>query len=316
MRLIVTGASGFIGRNLLLRVPRTWEVLAVYNRATEFLDFVRRNRLDHVHPVQCDLTRGEQVRELSAAVGRPDASLYLAANGDPSRSAKDPLWDLQSNTVALLTFLEQCPVSHLVYLSSGAVYEGLTGPVSPDSPVNPKLPYAVSKLASEGYIRFYAERRGSPDSYTIVRFFGSYGPYEPSRKITSRWLTALAEGRQEFLLRGDGQNLIDLMYVEDAVAGLLRLVDHRRGHLTLDFASGAPMTLDELVSAMARTFGVSMTLRHEGPTEEYIRCWSVDRPMRERFGVVPITTLADGLRRLQVFLTGQGDATPRMAQLA
>lgn len=317
MRLIVTGASGFIGKNFLLRVPRAWEVLAVYNRATDFPEFVRRNRLDHVHPVRCDLTQSEQVRHLRVLMGRePEVALYLAANGDPARSVKEPLWDLQSNTVALLNFLEHCPARHLVYLSSGAVYDGLTGPVSPASPVSPKLPYALSKLASEGYMRFYAEKRAVPDSYIVVRFFGAYGPYEPARKTTSRWLAMVAEGRGEFTLRGDGQNLIDFMYVDDAVNGLLRLVDTPRVRLTLDFASGAPMTLDELVQAMARALGVAVTLRHDGETEEYIRFHSVDTTMRDRFGVAPVTPLGEGLRRLQSFFATHGDAATRLAQPA
>jgi UDP-glucose 4-epimerase len=309
MRLIITGASGFIGRNVLLRAPRAWEILAVYHRATHFPAFVQSHSLSHVHPVQCDLTRIDDVRRLRAAMRRDaDVALYLAANGDPTQSIKDPLWDLQSNTMALLNFLEHCPIPHLIYMSSGAVYEGLRGPVSPASPVNPTLPYAVSKLASECYIRFYAEKRGAPNSYVIVRFFGAYGPYEPKRKITTRWLTALAEGRREFTLRGDGQNLIDFMYVDDAVDGLLRLVDARGERLTLDFGSGVPMTLDEVVSAMARTVGIDMAIRHEGQTAEDIRFRSVDPTMRDRLGVVPVIPLGEGLRRLQMFLEGTNNA--------
>jgi UDP-glucose 4-epimerase len=309
MRLIVTGASGFIGRNVLLRAPRAWEIWAVYHRATHFPAFVQSHGLSHIHPVQCDLTRIDDVRQLRAAMRRDaDVALYLAANGDPTQSTKDPLWDLQSNTMALLNFLEHCPVPHVIYMSSGAVYDGLHGPVSPASPVNPTLPYAVSKLASERYIRFYAEKRGVPDSCVIVRFFGAYGPYEAERKITTRWLTALAEGRREFTLRGDGQNLIDFMYIDDAVDGLLRLVDARGERLTLDFGSGAPMTLDELVSAMACAVGVDMAICHEGQTAEDIRFRSVDRTMRDRFGVTPVIPLGEGLRRFQMFLKGANDA--------
>ena len=46
-------------------------------------------------------------------------------------------------------------------VSSGAVYDGLTGEVTPATPVSPRLPYAISKLASEQYLRFFAERRGT-----------------------------------------------------------------------------------------------------------------------------------------------------------
>ena len=91
----------------------------------------------------------------------------------------------ESNTVALVTFLEHCSVNHLVYLSSGAVYDGLVGAVSPETPCSPRLPYAISKLAAEQYVRFFSERRHRPASYINVRFFGAYGPYEPARKYAS-----------------------------------------------------------------------------------------------------------------------------------
>jgi UDP-glucose 4-epimerase len=302
MRVVVTGASGFIGRNVLLRAPRDWEIVAVFNRTPGLEAFVAGHRLTHVRPVQCDLTDAAAVRALAARAGQIDAALYLAANGDPAASAERPRWDLESNTVALVTFLELCPVGHLVYLSSGAVYDGIVGPVSPSTPVTPRLPYAISKHASEQYVRFFSERRHTPPSFINVRFFGAYGPYEPARKITTRWLLALAAGQREFVLRGNGENLIDFMYVDDAVDGMLRLVQAAGASATVDFASGAPVTVNAVVEAMARTLGVEAAIRHQGETEEYIRFHSVDHAMRDRFGVVPSISFEDGLRRLADFL--------------
>lgn len=304
MRVLVTGASGCVGRNVLLRTPRSWEVVAVYHRASDFPHFVTSRGLSHVRPLACDLTSPEDVRRLKAAVGwEADVALYLAANSDPARSVAEPTWDLTSNTLAMANFLERCPVKHLIYLSSGAVYEGRVGPVCPATPVNPTLPYAISKLAAEGYVRFYAEQRGTLGSYTILRFFGVYGPYESARKITTRWLTALADGQRTFSLRGDGKNLIDLMYIDDMVDGLFRLINAPGRSLTADFAAGSPMSLDELVMAMANAFGVPMTVHHEGHTAEYIQFYSVDPTMRDRVGWKPTTSLEEGVRRLRAFLS-------------
>ncbi len=313
MRLVVTGASGFIGRNVLLRAPRDWEIVAIANQTPGLESFVAEQRLAHVRVVRCDLTDASALRAVAARIGRADAALYLAANGDPAASAERPRWDLESNTVALVTFLEHCPVDHLVYLSSGAVYDGIVGAVSPATPVSPRLPYAISKLASEHYVRFYSERRHQPGSYINLRFFGAYGPYEPARKITTKWLSALAAGQREFTLRGNGENLIDFMYVDDAVDGMLRLVTARGTSMTADFASGAPISVNGVAEAMARTLGVDVTIRHQGETEEYILFRSVDRAMRDRFGVAPAITFDDGLRRLAEFLERERHATGRQA---
>src|SRR6476660_6207515 len=107
MRLLVTGASGFLGKNALLAVPRDWDVVAVYNSAADFPAFVAGNHLGHVRAVRCDLTNVDDVRAMRASAearGPIDAAVYFAANGDPAASARDPLRDLRLNTVALLTF--------------------------------------------------------------------------------------------------------------------------------------------------------------------------------------------------------------------
>jgi UDP-glucose 4-epimerase len=302
MRLLITGASGFLGKNTLLAVPRDWDVVAVYHATADFPEFLACSKLTHVRAVRSDLTNTDDVRamrRIAEARGPIDAVLYFAANGDPAASARDPLGDLNLNAVAPLTFLEHCPVRRLVYLSSGAVYDGLCGPVTPASHVDPHLPYAISKLASERYIRFYADRRGAPSSYVNVRFFGAYGPFEPLRKITTRFLTAVRRSDREFALRGDGRNLIDFMHVDDAVRGLLALVtDSRPDRITIDFASGHPTSVNDIVDAMVRLTGSSIPVRRDGTTEEYIEFRSSDRTMAERYGFVPQISFDEGFTRL------------------
>ena len=312
MRLMVTGASGFIGRNVLLRAPRDWDIVAVYHDAVDFPSFLEREQLGHVRAVRCDLAVPSDVKALRVAAGEMDAALYLAANGDPAASVHDPLRDLRLNTVALLTFLEHCSVPHLVYLSSGAVYDGLAGVVTPASRVNPRLPYAISKLACEQYVQWSAARRRAPASYVNVRFFGAYGPYEPLRKITTRFLTALKQGDRRFTLRGDGRNLIDFMFVDDAVDGLIRLLGAPRDtQATVDFASAQPVAIGEIVRVMAAVAGSDIAIEHDGTTAEYIEFRSGDRTMAEEFGVVPRIPFEDGFRRLQAFVATHEDAAVR-----
>jgi UDP-glucose 4-epimerase len=314
MKLIVTGASGFIGRNVLLRAPRDWQILALFNRTIDLPSFVETHGLEHVVAAQCDLLDVDGVRATARRFGHADAALHLAANGDPAASAERPRWDAQLNTLAVVTFLEQASIDRMVYLSSGAVYDGLSGAVTPKTPVDPVLPYAISKLASERYVRFFAERRRSLASYANIRFFGAYGPYEPPRKITTRWLRAIMAGQREFTIHGNGRNLIDFMYVDDAVDAMLRVVGDATFSGTVDLACGAPVTIDEVVGAMAGALGVETTIRHDGDVPEYIEFRSADTTLRDRFGFVPSIPLDEGVRRLAAFFaTDEEHAAGRKA---
>jgi nucleoside-diphosphate-sugar epimerase len=287
---------------VLLRAPRGWQITALCHATPGLEDFVRQQSLTNVRVVRCDLTSADTVDAFARASSSFDACLYLAANGDPAKSAERPAWDLTLNTLALVTLLERVRFGHFVYVSSGAVYDGLRGDVSPRTPVAPRLPYAISKLASEHYVRAFAERKKSIGSYVNVRFFGAYGPYEPPRKITTKWMRAVMDGQREFTIRGNGENLIDFMHVDDAVDGFLAVTAAAGFSGTVDFASGSPVSVKTVVKTMAKVLGAEVTIRHEGHTEEFIEFRSVDMTMRERFGVTPLIPFEDGVRRLHRFL--------------
>ena len=304
MNVLVVGASGFIGRNLLKVLPEDVEIIALYHRSADFPDFVRSSGFDHVQPVRVDLTDADQVRSQLRGVEDFDAVFYLAANGDPTVSVEQPGFDLRINALALVNLLEICGAGHFIYMSSGAVYDGLKGPVSPAVEVAPRLPYAIAKLAAEHYLHFFHQWQGQIARLTILRFFGAFGPHEPARKFYTRLVQAFAfEGEREFVVRGDGTNLIDAMYVDDTVRALLQVWQSEGDGGVFDFGSGEPLTIDELVRRAAATFGVEeLEIEHRGSTAEPIE-FSIDpQPFCQRFAFGRQYSLEEGLLSLHAFL--------------
>ena len=232
-----------------------------------------------------------------------DLCIYLAANSDPSRSDVDPSLDLRSNTESLVNFLQLFQIERFIFFSSGAVYEGLEGVVSPEMHVSPTLPYAISKLASEAYVKHF-RKKGAVSEYLIVRFFGAYGPYEPSRKIFTRLVKQFCFKRKnEFPIRGNGLNLIDAMYVDDVAEGIITMANEPLKDSVIDFCGGKPVTIRDLILEAAKTFGIARPkIVQEGETVEHNKFHANPHPFKQRYGFETKIDLSKGLHRLAAFL--------------
>lgn len=314
MRVLLTGASGFLGRNFILRAPEDWRIVGVYNASPSFVEFAATHGNGRVTTVKCDLADAEQVADLSAQHGSSwDCCVYLAANVDLPGSVHDPIRDWRFHVGALLNLLSSASFKRFVFLSSGAVYDGLRGHVDPSRALSPTLPYAISKLASEHYIKTFRHRRSTLDSYSIVRFFGAYGPYETSSKIYTKLTRAFAFERQtDFTIYGSGENLIDAMYVDDAIAALQLVVTREHHDVTVDLCSGAPLSIEGLVTRAANAFGVgAVRILRRGESSENIHFRAEPSIFQSMYGWAPSVPLEVGLAKLAKHLAH--NLEPRLA---
>jgi len=315
MDFLLTGASGFLGKNLLLHAPVEWRIVALYNNDVGFPEFVSGLGKANITPVRCDLADPRQVEGLKANHGGNwHSCLYLAAKVDIPWSVREPKQDLLCNTGALLNVLESFSVGRFIYFSSGAVYDGSVGEAHPHQAVSPTLPYAISKLTSEQYVQFYRSRRKSIENYLIVRFFGAYGPHEAAHKIYTRLVRALAiERNTSYSIYGDGKNLIDAMYVPDAVEAIRRMLSGDHWNDIVNLAAGRPLTIEDLVTKVGDALGVGLVkLEKLGVAHERNEFWGSTREMREFFGFEPRVSLREGIVRFKDFLcSSQRGAFPK-----
>jgi len=302
MRLLLTGSSGFLGRNFLLNAPSQPDIFGTYFSSRDFLSFVRKQRINNFIPLKCNLTNFQDVKKMSKRTGTHfDVILYLSGHVNPADSVFNPLFDLDSNVKALMNVLENFSCKKFIFFSSGAVYDGLKGYVSPRSFISPTLPYAISKLTAENYVKFYHSKRKSLENYIILRFFGAYGPYEPPRKIYTKLVKTFAiEKKKEFIVFGNGKNYIDAMYIDDAISGIQKVVNKKvQKSVTVDFGTGSPKTIDRLVRETARIFKIKRPkIKHIGTTAEYISFYISNNQMQRLFSFKPTVNLENGLFKL------------------
>jgi nucleoside-diphosphate-sugar epimerase len=273
MRVLVTGFGGFIGRAVWNALPDELEHYAI---------------------------RHGDIAAKWLGPRSFDVCIHLAGNGDPARSVIEPDYDLDSHAGYVCRVIEKFSIDKFVYVSSGAVYDGHSGPVSPAIECSPRLPYAIAKLTAEQYVKAAAwnHRIGS---YTIARFFGAYGSGEPERKIYTRLVRNFGiERKPDFTVRGNGENLIDAMYIDDAVRAICDIAQDDYENETLDLYAGESMTVNALVERAAACFGIKPEVRHDGRAAEYNRFFSTDRT----YPFKPTVGLGDGLERLHRHLAG------------
>jgi nucleoside-diphosphate-sugar epimerase len=240
----------------------------------------------NVTAVQCDLRSEDSVKSLLSSHRDFDRCIFLASDTRVGYLAGEPGLDVSNNILPVANFVKHYSGGTVVFFSSGAVYMGNSGLVSPATSLMPTIPYSISKLAAEEYVQFGG--RSNYDGSVVIRFFGAYGPYEPERKITRKLIISLLESKAkpvEFTVYGDGRNLIDVMHVEDAVGCIERVLRSRVKKGTFDLCGGNAMSINNYVRTVSSILGGRVKIVHSGASAEYIRFHASNRGFAKQFGL-------------------------------
>ena len=218
-----------------------------------------------------------------------DAVLYLAANGDPAASAERPRWDLESNTRRAGHVPRALPGrSRRLRVVGRGLRRAASATVTPATPVSPRLPYAISKLASEQYVAVLRGARGTRSKLRQRPLLRRLRPVRAGAQDHDA-VAARAWRRPARVRRARRRREPDRLHVRGRcgrrVSGAGAARAATRG--TVDFASGAPVSVNDVVQTMARALGVEVTVRHEGTPRSTSSSAPSITTMRERFGFVP-----------------------------
>ena len=233
MKILVTGAAGFIGMTTSLRLlARGDEVVGLDNLNDYYEVSLKENRLarltSHANFRFVKLDVGDRAgMEALFAAEKFDKVIHLAAQAGVRYSIQNPHAYVDSNLVGFINILEGCrhnQVAHLVYASSSSVYGGNTKmPFSEhDSVDHPVSLYAATKKANELMAHTYSHLYGLPT--TGLRFFTVYGPWGRPDMALFLFTKAILEGRPiDVFNHGNMQR--DFTYVDDIVEGVIRVLD-------------------------------------------------------------------------------------------
>jgi nucleoside-diphosphate-sugar epimerase len=238
MRVLVTGATGFVASHLLPALAPRHDVTALGHDAD------RIPKVDGVEPLVVDLRRASD-----APLPPVDAVVHLAQANVPFPDGALDLHAVNTGaTVRLLDHARACGAARFVFASSASVYGFGERPwVEDDVPAATDF-YSATKLAAERFVRAYSGTFGT----TILRFVAPYGPGQRNRMIP-RLVDGVREGRP-ITLNAGGRPRMNPIYVGDVVR-VVEAALESSGDQLLNVAGDEAVTIRELGQAMGRALG-------------------------------------------------------------
>lgn len=334
--VFVTGAAGFIGSNLVLKLLDTVSPVTIVgmDNLNDYYDVSIKNwRLDQIqasaakHPgsawtfVKGDIADRAAVDRVFAE-WKPDVVVNLAAQAGVRYSITNPDAYIQSNLIGFYNILEACrhnPVAHLVYASSSSVYgTNKKVPYSTEDKVdNPVSLYAATKKSNELMAHAYSKLYNIPS--TGLRFFTVYGPAGRPDMAYFGFTNKLRKG-QTIQIFNYGNCKRDFTYVDDIVEGVLRVMqgapEKKNGedglpippYAVYNIGNSNPENLLDFVQILSEELVSAGVLPADYDFEAHKELvpmqpgdvpvtYADTAPLERDFGFKPATPLREGLRK-------------------
>ena len=245
----VTGAGGSLGRRLC-------QVLSDQGHRV-----VAQILPGEAQPV-CERCIPADIRSMAEVqrLADPDVDVlyHLAAHANVPGSVEDPRMDFEVNTLGTFHMLElarQMSLECFLFVSTVSVLDPSNSlPMAEDAVCGPSAPYPAAKLAGEAYCRAYCRSYGVPAR--VVRLFNVYGP-GLRRLVVYDLITKLLRTPTRIELLGDGNQVRDFLYVDDALAGLQLVVERGQDGEIYHVGCGKPTSIRDLVEVIIRSLGLA-----------------------------------------------------------
>jgi len=284
--VLVTGGSGFIGRRLVRALLDTGAEVTVADLCEPTEPGVRA--------VVGDL-RDESVAAQAVSPGT-DTIFHLAAVTSVLRSLEDPAGTYQTNVQATATLLELARnrgVGGFILASTNAVVGDVgRSVITEQAPLHPLTPYGATKAAGEMLVSCYTAAYGITGC--ALRFSNVYGPgMQQKDSFVPRLMRAARDGHG-VQVYGDGNQVRDLIHVDDIVSGLL-LAWRRRSTGSIILGAGESVTVNDIIAAARSVTGAPIPVEHIAPKPGEMPAVIVDISTARALGYRPTHDLKSGI---------------------
>lgn len=282
MRVIVTGATGFVGRHLVPALADQHELICIVR------DAAAATSLGRVSLVEADLTRSTFKRRLPL---QADSIIHLAQAHVPFPEQATEIFKVNAaSTQGLAEYARRADVRQFILASTGSVYRPSRRPLRESAPTMPAVYHPATKLMSEMVLHYYRPYF----SIAVLRLFAPYGPAQINRLIP-RMIEAVQSGGAVALSRG-GEPRINPIYVDDLVQIIRQSLDNTESY-TVNVAGPRVVGMRRLAGMIGRRLGRKPTfVRKDGEIPGDLIADT--HLMHELFRVDSLVPLEEGLGRV------------------
>lgn len=301
MSVLVTGATGFIGSQLVQALARTGEEVVALSRSRPPAADVRWIPFDSASP-----TSG-----LEPELARASAVYHLAWSTVPSSADRDPSGDVRVNvagSLRLMQLIAQASDARLIFASSGGTVYGDAGPgrIGEETSLAPLSAYGLAKATVEAYLAIFARQRGL--DYTTVRLANPYGPGQSGDKAFGAVATfaKLTLDGAPISLFGDGGVVRDYIFIDDVISALLACRRPEASGEIFNVGSGEGRSLIDVIDAVSSACGARPDVLHSPGRAFDVRSNVLDvSKIKRTLKWEPTTPFAYGVRRYVESLRGR-----------
>ncbi len=303
MRIIITGAAGFIGSSLAdALVEHGHEVIGI-DCLTDYYsaDIKRRNLRSALQNERFTFLEQNLLElDLHKTLKGCDVVFHQAAQAGVRASWGTSFSIYTDNNILatqrLLETAKTVKLKKFIYASSSSVYgDAEKIPVAEEDPLHPLSPYGVTKLAAENLCRLYQKNFGIPT--VSLRYFTVFGPRQRPDMAFNKFIRAMLQDKP-LPVFGSGEQTRDFTYIEDAVQANLLAMEKGRDGGVYNIGGGARISLNRAISLLEEIAGRKAIRDQSAPQKgDVLHTWADTTLAQKELGFRPRFDVKEGLRR-------------------
>ncbi len=303
MRILVTGAAGFIGSWLSEKLLALGHDVTGIDCLTDYYSpQIKRRNIEAAlqNPRFKFLEQNLLETDLHMLLGECDVVFHQAAQAGVRASwGRDFEIYTSNNVLATQRLLEAAkglPIKRFAYASSSSVYgDAVRVPASEDDPTRPVSPYGVTKLAAENLCQLYHKNFGVPT--VSLRYFTVFGPRQRPDMAFHKFIKAMLSN-EPLPIFGSGEQTRDFTYVEDAVNANVLAMEKGRAGTIYNIGGGSRISLNHAIELIEKIAGKKAKRNQSGPQKgDVLHTWADTTRAQTELGFKPRFDVEEGLRQ-------------------